>query len=85
MELQSEASVADTVPGVMVMVPASTVMASAEVSSIGTGIQWDRMSFSGLKRMIIATCTLATMMSQRTTNPYSMILSGLAILGRLGQ
>jgi hypothetical protein len=36
--------VADTVPGVIVMVPARTVIASAEVSSSGTGIQCDRMS-----------------------------------------
>ena len=81
----SAASVAETVPGVMVMVPASTVIASAEVSSSGTGIQCDRMSGSRRNRMINATWTFATTMSHSTTATYSTIFSGRRSLGRSGQ
>ncbi len=85
MQLPSAESMAETVPGVMVIVPASTVIASGEVSSSGTVTQRERMSALRLNRMIIATWMLATTMSQSTTSTYSIATKGWLTLGRFGQ
>jgi translation elongation factor P/translation initiation factor 5A len=74
-----------TVPGVIVMVPASTVMASGACRSSGMVIQTDFRSRFGLNRMISAICTLATTISQSTTRIYSMILRGCLMRGFPGQ
>ena len=67
------------------MVPARTVIASGEVSSSGTGIQWEVILSFGLKRMIFATSTLATTMSHITIRMYSAIAIGFFSFGRSGQ
>jgi hypothetical protein len=86
MALPSAESMADTVPGVIVMVPASTVIASGEVTSSGTVIQAERMSLLALEEDDgSATCTFATTMSQSTIRMYSTIFRGRATFGRSGQ